>query len=300
MRQFLVGRIFWSFLFFHLITSAAAVSADSEKNIVTSIKPLTLLLNELALPSDKVVQLVKNSSSAHHYQLKVSDRRLMQSADIIFWIGPELEVFLDKPLKQVRRSGSGVISTLSELQNLDWPENAHKNHNHGGHSHSRDPHIWLNPINLQVMVVEIAKRLSQISPENSQAYEKKAEALVKRLMDLDVDLKEQLLKSADKPFVVLHPAYTHFVERYGLHQIDYVGINPESPIGAKHLYKLGKHKLSCVFGEVGQNHQRIEKIATFSKASVGYLDPLGLKLADDSSIVDLLRKLTNDLGACLK
>ncbi len=295
----MIHNIFLGFLFLSLISSTAITRADSEKTIVTSIGPLTLLLNELALPSDNVIQLVKNSSSAHHYQLKVSERRLLQSADIVFWVGPELEIFLAKPLRSIGRSNPEAVATLSQLQNIDWPETAHKSHSHGDHNHSRDPHIWLSPINLQVMAMEITKRLSQLSPENSQAYEKKAKALIKKLRNVDVDLKQQLLKLSDKPFVVLHPAYTHFVERYGLHQVDYVGINPESPIGAKHLYQLGQHDLRCVFGETGQNHQRIEKIATLSNAKVGYLDPLGLNLASDSSIVNLLRKLAEDLEACL-
>lgn len=299
MRRFLVNHVFLGLLFF-LFLSDAVANTKREKTIVTSIRPLTLLLNELALPSDKLVQLVKNSNSAHHYQLKVSDRRLMQSADILFWVGPELEVFLNKPLKQVRRSKPESISTLSQLENLTWPVTTHKNHNHEGHSHDRDPHIWLNPINLQVIVLEVTKRLSQLSPENSHIYKKKADILIKQLMELDTDLKAQLAKLADKPFVVLHPAYTHFVERYKLNQIDYVGINPDAPIGAKHLYTLGQYDLRCIFGEAGQNHQHIEKIATLSNTKVGYLDPLGLNLASDAGIVDLVRQLANDLEACLR
>jgi len=298
-RQLLVNHILLGLLFCCFISGAVA-SAENEKTIMTSIRPLTLLLNELALPSDKVVQLVKNSNSAHHYQLKVSDRRLMDSADIIFWVGPDLEVFLDKPLKRVGGSKPESISTLSQLQNIEWPANPHKNHNHGGHNHDRDPHIWLSPINLQLMTMEIAKRLSQMSPENSDAYKKKADALVKKLTDIDAELKARLAKLADKPFVVLHPAYAHFVERYKLNQIDYVGINPDAPIGAKHLYKLGQYNLRCIFGEVGQNHQRIEKIATLSSAKVGYLDPLGLNLANDSGIVGFIHQLADDLETCLR
>ena len=406
--------------------------------LVASIRPLAFLLNELALPADKVIQLVSNNNSAHHYQLKVSDRRLLQSADLVVWVGPALELFLEKPLKQVARSGGDSVITLSDAPDITWldstpevpsdhgshtnnkhddgkhqnqhsdqghdshgshdnhdqtnhnsspnskpdtnhkdahghddhapksanndkhahahkvhqpesgsnakdvhahddhgpksasndknthahddhapksanndkdahahkahqpesgnnKEDAHDDHQHGG----RDPHIWLNPINVQAMVELLVERLGKLSPENAAAYQQKAQALIQALSRLDQDIAQQMAGIVDKPFTVLHPAYSHFVNRYQLQQLDYLVINPESAIGAKHLYELSQYKMTCVFGEVGQGNQHIERIATAAKAQVGQLDPLGSNLADDASIIELLQGLADDFEACL-
>jgi zinc transport system substrate-binding protein len=394
--------------------------------LVASIRPLAFLLNELVLPADKVIQLVSDNNSAHHYQLKVSDRRLLQSADLVVWVGPELELFLKKPLKQVARSGGESVITLSDASGITWFDSApespsahgshidnmhdgdkhhdedkhrdqhsdhghdpHENHDqadyssspnskpdthhkdaHGhddhapklanndkdahGHGHDdhtpksanndkdahghddhapksanndkdahahkahqtesannkgdahddhqhggRDPHIWLNPINVQAMVKLLAARLGKLSPENAAAYQQKAQALIQALSRLDQDIAQQMAGIVDKPFTVLHPAYSHFVNRYQLKQLDYLVINPESPIGAKHLYELSQYKMTCVFGEVGQGNQHIERIAAAAKAQVGQLDPLGSNLADDASITELLQGLADDFEACL-
>jgi zinc transport system substrate-binding protein len=406
--------------------------------LVASIRPLAFLLNELVLPADKVIQLVSDNNSAHHYQLKVSDRRLLQSADLVVWVGPELELFLEKPLKQVARSGGESVITLSDASGITWFDSApespsahgshidnmhdgdkhhdedkhrdqhsdhdedkhrdqhsdhghdpHENHDqadyssspnskpdthhkdaHGhddhapklanndkdahGHGHDdhtpksanndkdahghddhapksanndkdahahkahqtesannkgdahddhqhggRDPHIWLNPINVQAMVKLLAARLGKLSPENAAAYQQKAQALIQALSRLDQDIAQQMAGIVDKPFTVLHPAYSHFVNRYQLKQLDYLVINPESPIGAKHLYELSQYKMTCVFGEVGQGNQHIERIAAAAKAQVGQLDPLGSNLADDASITELLQGLADDFEACL-
>jgi zinc transport system substrate-binding protein len=394
--------------------------------LVASIRPLAFLLNELVLPADKVIQLVSDNNSAHHYQLKVSDRRLLQSADLVVWVGPELELFLEKPLKQVARSGGESVITLSDASGITWFDSApespsahgshidnmhdgdkhhdedkhrdqhsdhghdpHENHDqadyssspnskpdthhkdaHGhddhapklanndkdahGHGHDdhtpksanndkdahghddhapksanndkdahahkahqtesannkgdahddhqhggRDPHIWLNPINVQAMVKLLAARLGKLSPENAAAYQQKAQALIQALSRLDQDIAQQMAGIVDRPFTVLHPAYSHFVNRYQLKQLDYLVINPESAIGAKHLYELSQYKMTCVFGEVGQGNQHIERIAAAAKAQVGQLDPLGSNLADDASITELLQGLADDFEACL-
>jgi zinc transport system substrate-binding protein len=340
-----------------MVAKEQKVTATKGLTLVASIRPLAFLLNKLALPADNVIQLVSNNNSAHHYQLKVSDRRLLQSADLVVWVGPALELFLEKPLKQVAHAGGESVVTLSDTPSLAWLDSApaetsaddnHTNNNHdndkqdqhndhghddhvqdkqahddhahddhaqkptsndkdkhaknahGDHQHNgRDPHIWLNPINVQAMVGLLAKRLGKLSPEHAAAYQQKAQALIKALGTLDKDIAKQMAGIADKPFTVLHPAYSHFINRYQLNQLDYVVINPESAIGAKHLYELSQYKMACVFGEVGQGNQHIEKIAASAKAKVGQLDPLGSNLADDASIIELIQGLADDFEACL-
>ncbi len=345
-----------------MVAKEQKVTATKGLTLVASIRPLAFLLNKLALPADNVIQLVSNNNSAHHYQLKVSDRRLLQSADLVVWVGPALELFLEKPLKQVARAGGESILTLSDTPSIAWFDSApleasaHDNHTdnehdnnkqdqHDGHGHDehahddhepinkdkddhshddhapssssndenrhaenthddhqhngRDPHIWLNPINVQAMVGLLAKRLGKLSPEHAAAYQQKAQALIKALGTLDKDIAKQMAGIADKPFTVLHPAYSHFINRYQLNQLDYVVINPESAIGAKHLYELSQYKMACVFGEVGQGNQHIEKVAASAKAKVGQLDPLGSNLAADASIIELIQALADDFESCL-
>jgi zinc transport system substrate-binding protein len=331
-----------------IVAEGQEVVGNAGLTLVASIRPLAFLLNELALPADKVIQLVSNNNSAHHYQLKVSDRRLLQSADLVVWVGPTLELFLAKPLKQVARAGGESVVTLSDAPDIVWldsapaaisdldngKQNQHSDHGHDDHAHKdhaqkstgkdkddnhddhdhenhaknthddhqhggRDPHIWVNPINVQAMVDLLAKRLGKLSPDNAAAYQQKAQSLIKALNTLDQDITKQMAGINDKPFTVLHPAYSHFINRYQLNQLDYVVINPESAIGAKHLYELSQYKMTCVFGEVGQGNQHIEKIAASAKAKVGQLDPLGSNLADDASIIDLIQGLADDFEACL-
>ncbi|HBM48647.1 MAG TPA: ABC transporter substrate-binding protein, partial [Marinobacter sp.] len=79
---------------------AAAVTAfpASAANVVTSIKPLELLVKAVAGDSVQVSTLVPPGSSPHNYTMKPSQRRALEQADAIFWVGPEMETFLSRLL----------------------------------------------------------------------------------------------------------------------------------------------------------------------------------------------------------
>jgi zinc transport system substrate-binding protein len=343
-KQAITYKILLSLCVLMVFSGFARAESSAGQTLVASIRPLAFILNELALPTDKVIQLVSNNNSAHHYQLKVSDRRLLESADLVVWVGPELEIFLEKPLQQVSRAdaqaGKSKIVSLIDTPDIDWPkttaqnqtqkngdshykdehkadhskqahdESSHKEHSndnhaqeskdHDDHNHDGlDAHIWLNPKNVQAMVSLLARRLGQLSPDNAAAYQLKAQTLIQALTKLDETIAKQLAGVVNKPFIVLHPAYSHFITRYQLSQLDYVVINPERNIGAKHLYELSQQKMVCVFGEVGQANKHIDKIAKAAKAKVGQLDPLGSNLEDTASITDLIRNLADDFHVCL-
>jgi zinc transport system substrate-binding protein len=263
--------------------------------IVSSIKPLTLLIRALASPIDKVSQLLAADRSPHHYQLTVSDRQRLERADLVIWIGPELEGFLEKPLRQ-RQQG---LITASELAAINWPEDGHEHAEKGDHQHERDPHLWLDPYNLGVLTEAIASALMKRAPHNADHYQANKNKLLRQLAALDQKLQKQLPDIANTPFIVMHPAYNHFVERYALNQQDYIVTTPERGIGAKHLYELKRLSVQCVFGEEGENDKWVKKVAKYSKAKVALLDPLGIRLADNASATNIIEQLAKDLSRCL-
>lgn len=287
---------------FSVPAAAKATQAEANKeaglNIVASIKPLSLLAKQLAAPSDKVVQLLGADRSPHHYQLKISDRQQLQQADLILWVGPELESFLGKPLGQVKASKT----TASQLADINWPAAGH--HDHGEedeneHNHHRDPHLWLDPYNLGVIAQSFSAALIKAAPQNTAVYTAKRDKLLRELAALDKRLQQQLPAIADIPFIVMHPAYGHFVERYALNQQDYIVKTPERGIGAKHLFALKNLSVHCVFGEEGENNKLTTKVASYAKAKLALLDPLGINIADNASATGIIEKLAVSLSDCL-
>ena len=48
--------------------------------------------------------IVDGSNSPHNFSLKPSHAKMLQNADLVFWVGEDIETFLEKPLKTVAKS----------------------------------------------------------------------------------------------------------------------------------------------------------------------------------------------------
>ncbi|SFR49335.1 zinc transport system substrate-binding protein [Marinobacter daqiaonensis] len=80
------------------INAAHAKSEDNRPIVIASLKPVELLVRAVAGDQVEVHSLVPAGSSPHTYQLRPSERRLLEESDAIFWIGPEMETFLTRLL----------------------------------------------------------------------------------------------------------------------------------------------------------------------------------------------------------
>lgn len=99
-------------------------------------------------------------------------------------------------------------------------ENGEHRDEHNGHHHEYDPHIWLNPQNAIIMIRNIEKDLSEISPENTEYFHKNAEAYIKDIADLDKEI-ENTINEANKKKIAFGGtfAYSYFVNRYKLEYV---------------------------------------------------------------------------------
>ena len=80
----------------------------------------------------------------------------------------------------------------------------------------RDPHIWLSPKRVQVMVDVIAQELGTLDPANQDVYRENARNYIAQLETLDLELKSILGKVKNKKFLVFHPAFGYLADDYGL------------------------------------------------------------------------------------
>lgn len=282
--------------------SSLSKAAEKKPTIVTSITPLALLAESIAGDKAKVVVLLPKQSSPHHYALKASDRQQILSADIVLWVGKDLEAFLAKLIAQ---RSEGVVTAM-QLSGMHWPEEGHSDHqHHDGHDHGvHDPHLWMNPLNNQIIIDALVAQLGQLDPEHLAYYQTNAEAAKQALSSMDKQIKVKLAPYKAVPFIVAHPAYGHFVERYQLTQLDYVSITPERRSGAKHLLQLRRLKdVTCLFADYAAPSKAIEQLGEDLSVPVHTLDPLGGSLPTASSplegVTQLIAQLADDFHSCL-
>ena len=107
--------------------------ANAETKVATSIKPLHSLVSYVMEGVGTPDIIIDGSSSPHTFQLKPSHASMLQEADIIFWIGEDLEVFLETPLDSIAKNVKRV--TLMDSNEIDLLKFREKNvfDDHEGH-----------------------------------------------------------------------------------------------------------------------------------------------------------------------
>ncbi len=127
-----------------LVTASLFSSAPvlAEVEVLTSIKPLQLIAAAVQDGVGKPGVLLPPGASPHHYAMRPSDVRQIRSADLFYWIGPDMEGFL-APVLNGRKGPSIAIQSLPGLTLRHFGEasgEAHDDHEHGaGHDH-QDEH----------------------------------------------------------------------------------------------------------------------------------------------------------------
>jgi zinc transport system substrate-binding protein len=236
----------------------------------------------------------------------------VQSVDLLYWIGPDMEGFLPRVLNG-RTLPSVAVQDLPGLKLRHFAEDNHSHaeeadehdHDHDHRPGSLDAHLWLSPINARVIATKMAADLSAADPENAARYQSNLKAFDERLDALDLRLKKRLTGIEGKPYFVFHEAFDYFEDAYGLKHAGVFSVAAEVQPGAQHvaamrarLQEVGK---TCVFSEPPLRPRLAETLVAGLPVKLAELDALGgYTPATAQGYEQVLEKLGNDLAGCLE
>ena len=119
-------------------------AADTDLRVVTSIKPVHSLVSSVMQGVGTPVLLIEGTASPHSYSLKPSQAQHLQAADIIFWMGHDLEAFLDNAIDSIAANSVSVPLTeshgLIRLKTREGGAFDSHDHAHDDHDESHDEH----------------------------------------------------------------------------------------------------------------------------------------------------------------
>tara|TARA_A100001015_G_scaffold272756_1_gene327607 strand:+ start:164 stop:1090 length:927 start_codon:yes stop_codon:yes gene_type:complete len=308
MKKALVNIINFTFIFLFSVS----ITARSEIKVVTSIKPIHSLASYLMQGIGSPSLIVEGSNSPHNFTLKPSHAKMLQQADLVFWVGENLETPLEKPIKSISKKSKVIeLLEINGLKKLEFREkniyDGHDDHGHKkkddhGHAHGdHDPHIWLDPSNAKVIAKKMTKELVSLDKENAKIYKENSKKLIKEIDLLIKDIKNNTNKNAS--FIVFHDAYQYFEKKFRVNAIGALTVNTDILPGAEQLKDIrnviNKKKAKCIFSEPQFNPNIINTIAKDTNIKTGVLDPLGSTLpADKNQYFMLIKNISNSLKPC--
>ena len=117
--------------------------ANADIKVVASIKPIHSLASYLMNGVAKPDLIVDGYASPHGFAMKPSHAKMLQNADLIFWVGEDLESFLEKPLGSIAKKAEKIeLMQVKGLQILKFRErnifDDHDDHGHDDHGKKDD------------------------------------------------------------------------------------------------------------------------------------------------------------------
>jgi len=259
-----------------LLTIFSPVNADIK--VVTSIKPIHSLASYLMDGVGKPDLIVDGYASPHGFAMKPSHAKMLQNADLIFWVGEDLESFLEKPLNSIAKKAEKIelieIKGLNKLEfrerNIFDEHDDHKEHDehkehghkedkhddhkehdeHKEHGHKEDKHDdhqghahgeYDPHIWLDPLNAKVIlnEMVEHLIENDSENASKYKNNLKKALKDIDkLNTEVKAELSKSTASIVFHDAYQYFEERYNVNILGAFTVNTDVMPGAEQLAEI--------------------------------------------------------------
>ncbi|MFG3079661.1 zinc ABC transporter substrate-binding protein [Streptomyces parvulus] len=266
--------------------SSAAGNTD-KLDVVASFYPMQYLAEEIGGDHVNVTTLTEPGQEPHDLELSARQTAQMGEADAVLYL-KSLQPTVDEAVAQSDVKTKIDAAGLTELEDHGSVEHDHGAEGHSGEEHAEeghseegdalDPHVWLDPVKYAEIAEGVAKSFEKADPDHADAYRANADALAKKLGDLDTAFKDGLADTGSKVFFTNHAAFGYLAERYGLTQEAINGLDPESepsPARIKELQEEARADgVTTVFYETLVSDKTARTLAKDAGLKTDVLDPL--------------------------
>ena len=297
-------------------------------NVSVDIAPLHSLvasvMNGVGVPS----LIIPPGSSPHDHQLRPSEAKAMQDANIVFWMGEELTPWMENAVKTL--SSNASVTTFLENDKtslLEFREGAlfeahdHEDEQHDDEEHddehdehddeehdeqghgSHDPHAWLSPNNAKAWLDVIAAQLSSYDTENAGVYFTNAASAKSEIEMMIAEINLALDPIRGGKFIVFHDAYQYFENDFDFQASGAISIGDASDPSPARIAKIQKRirdeKINCVLAEPQFKANLVQTVMEGSQANTNVIDPLGAGLKPGILLYNkLIKNMAQSLADC--
>lgn len=238
--------------------------SDSGITVAVSIAPQQTFVEKVCGEKVSVITMIPAGASAESYEMTSKEIAKFSKSDIYFSIG-------------VPSEENGILPHISKetkLVDLSVPvSNAYPDLNIGN---ERDPHIWLSPKRVIVMIEKIRDEMSALDPENADFYKNNAEDYIKELQNIDNEIVDIFKDKTKKVFYISHPSYGYFSSDYGLQMISLEEHGTEvTPKDLAEITRIAKESgVKVIFYQEETSKKQAELLAKEIGGEVTKLSPL--------------------------
>jgi zinc transport system substrate-binding protein len=249
--------------------------------ILTTFAPVDCFTSNVAGDAADVSVLVPPNAGPHDYSFSPADVQKIAKADVLVMNGAGLESWLQRGIRSAGKKNLLVVDTSAGIKLITGLDvrplpgvHSEPDPDAGG----PNPHIWLSPINAIKQVENIRDALASRDPANAETYRANADAYIRRLNNLDAQIRRATASFPNKNLITFHDTFPYFARDYGFHVVatfeEFPGQEP-SPRTIEQLRKIiAAGNVSALFSEPQYSPKAMQIIGKEFKVPVVQLDPM--------------------------
>lgn len=258
------------FLCFIVCMPVVLLGSMPKIKVVTSTSIFQDMIKETGGEFVEVKSIVPRGSDPHRYEPKPSDVVLCRDADLIMINGLNLEVWIEKLIKNSKIKANVVIIT----EGIEAVKS----------EKSTDPHAWMTAKNGIIYAENIAAALIRFQPQLKAEIKASLIAYTRKLQELDDYMQTEIAKipASNRILVSNHDAFQYFGKRYNMQLAPLMGISTEAEPKTSDIIRImqavKKSGIRAIFVETSVNPRTMEQLAADLNISLGgslYSDSLG-------------------------
>jgi len=202
----------------------------------------TSLVTELAGDRAVVFTATRAQQDPHYIHARPSLIAQMRRAELVVCTGAGLEAGWLPVLMarggnpEIKPGTDGYFEAANFVPMRDVPQRLNRAE---GDIHARgNPHIQLDPRNIERIAPALSERLVKLDPENAEDYGKRLEDFKQRWQSALQRWETQAASLRGMPIVVHHDSWIYLNNWLGLNQVGALEPKPGVPPSSNHLAKL--------------------------------------------------------------
>lgn len=244
-------------------------SGETVLDIYTTAYPLAYFTERIGGERVNAKSIYPPGANEHTFEPTQQDMIALAEADLLFYIGLDIEGFIDSAKDTLSGENVALVATADAISDEELeagelheeeshgaethkeeshndhaeeesPEGkAHEKESHEEHDHGAvDPHVWISPVLSQKLAESIKDSLVTADADGAELYEANFEELVTDLKQLDQSFTTLADQVENKTFFVSHAAFGYIADTYGFEQVAVAGLNSQDEPSQKELTEI--------------------------------------------------------------
>ena len=272
-----------------LLFLPAQLLARDNLKVVTSIRPLQLITDEILQGVGQSESLIQSDQSPHHFQLKPSQLKTASKADLIIWVSNDFETGLGR-LQNILPSKTQQLELVDVLPASSLI----------GENQEIDGHIWLSPENVLLIAQLVSQKLSLLDPLNDQVYLTNTMKLTHKVQKWK-QMSLQKMRDIKPRYILDHQFMTYFEHSFGLQNMGSLRNNHDQGSSIKRLSELHnqleKTPVKCLLVTTLPLSRQAEQTAKKFQLETKVINMLS-EGNKHKTILELLDPIINSLSSC--